>query len=125
MISGMALGWDTAWARAAMRMGVPLVCAIPFEGQERQWPEAAQQWYRTVLQFHAAEVVVAAYGGYTPQALHARNRWMMDHCDAVAALWDERPDGGTASCLRYAYAIGRPVENLWDEFLLTCVVPLR
>ena len=125
MISGMALGWDMVWAQAAIRMGVPLICAVPFEGQELRWPAETQRWYRTVLAFHAASVIVTAFGGYSPQTMHTRNRWMVDHCDAVAALWDGQPDGGTASCIRYALSVGRPIENLWEEYLLTCVVPLR
>src|SRR3546814_2405914 len=34
-ISGMALGWDTAWALAALDLGVPLTAAVPFSGQEK------------------------------------------------------------------------------------------
>lgn len=33
-ISGMALGWDIAFALAAIDLNIPLIAAIPFKGQE-------------------------------------------------------------------------------------------
>ena len=38
VISGMALGWDQAVARATADLGIPWVAAITFEGQESKWP---------------------------------------------------------------------------------------
>ena len=110
----MALGWDTAWAISALRLGVPLVAAVPFAGQESRWPPEARARYRALLAA-AAEVVVVSPGGYSAEKMQIRNRWMVDRCDALVALWDGGA-GGTAGCVAYARSVGRPVFNLWREF---------
>jgi hypothetical protein len=35
VITGMALGWDTACALAAIRLHIPFTAALPFEEQDR------------------------------------------------------------------------------------------
>ena len=49
VISGMALGWDQAWAIAAIRLGIPLICALPFEGQFSKWPQESQYWWGEIV----------------------------------------------------------------------------
>lgn len=114
VISGMALGWDTAVALAAIRVGIPFIAAIPFQGQQATWPLEAKQRYQMLLAA-AAEVVTVSRGGYTPQALHARNRWMVDRCNLLMTLWNGT-GGGTASCIAYAQQVKRPWINLWSEY---------
>ena len=116
VINGMALGWDTAWAAAAVYAGVPFIAAVPFLGQESRWPGPSQARYRALLA-KAAEVVVVCQGDYSAQAMQRRNEWMVDRCDEVVALWDGSA-GGTSNCVHYARRIGRPVENLWVEWIL-------
>src|SRR5262245_51039450 len=55
VISGMALGWDTAVALAATSLQIPLTCAI-IEGMEKRWPAADQRLYKNILKL-AADVV--------------------------------------------------------------------
>lgn len=114
VISGMALGWDMAWAEAAYRSGLPFVAAVPFEGQERLWPDSSKRQHADLLK-RAAQVVVVCPGGYDPQKMQTRNRWMVDHADGLVALWDGS-SGGTANCVKYAQRIGRPVVNLWSAY---------
>src|SRR5688572_6694991 len=117
VISGMALGWDIAIARAALRRGIPLVAAIPFTGQESKWRWVDQVKYREILQ-EATHVHVASPGGYAVEKMQIRNEWMVDNCDKLIALWDGS-DGGTANCIRYAQSLKRPesfIVNLWDEW---------
>jgi hypothetical protein len=47
--------------------------------------------------------------------MQIRNEWMVDHCTHVAALWDGSP-GGTGNCIRYVRKIGRPFDNLWQDW---------
>lgn len=110
-ISGMALGWDMAFAEAALLLGIPLVAAVPFAGQESKWPAASQARYRSILE-RAARVVTVCDGGYSPVKMTARNEWMVDTCDMVVALWNGSP-GGTGNCVAYARRQNRPVINLW------------
>jgi uncharacterized phage-like protein YoqJ len=115
VISGMALGWDQALAEAAARLSLPLIAAIPFVGQERLWPDESKKRYETLLQ-QATEKVVVCEGGYSPSKMQIRNRYMVEKCDVLLALWDGSP-GGTWNCVRYAEAISKPVVNLWDDWL--------
>lgn len=100
VISGMALGWDTYLARAAIRLGLPLMAAIPFNGQESRWPAESQHIYNRILD-QATEVVVVCGGGYSAEKLQRRNAWMVDRCDFLLCCWDGSP-GGTANCIAYA-----------------------
>lgn len=100
-ISGMALGADTWWARAALDAGVPLAAYIPFEAQPRYWDEQDQQVWRDLRASAAREVVCGTHPSV--RALHRRNDTMLRDADLVLALWDPRISrGGTASCVTKA-----------------------
>lgn len=49
LITGMALGIDTLFAKIAIEHNIPFIAAIPFKGQEIVWPEESQETYRMVL----------------------------------------------------------------------------
>lgn len=114
VITGMALGWDQAVARACVDLGVPFVAAVPFRGQEARWSADAQASYRRLLD-RAARVVVVSKGRYSPGAMERRNRWMLDRalgaCDGggaahVMALYDGDSPGGTRNALEYVFGEG-------------------
>src|SRR3546814_455543 len=113
-VSGMALGWDTAWALALIDQGIPLIAAVPFEGQESRWPKEDQERHRFIVR-QAAAVVVVCPGGYAAWKLQKRNEWMVDHADEMVALWDGSRSG-TGNCVAYANASGKPVVNLWPSW---------
>jgi uncharacterized phage-like protein YoqJ len=114
VISGMAIGWDMALAEAALEAGLPLIAAVPFQGQESRWPPDVRARYKGLLEA-AARVEVVCEGGYAAWKMQQRNIWMVDHGDRVLALWDGT-SGGTANCVRYAVKEGRSVVNLWREW---------
>jgi uncharacterized phage-like protein YoqJ len=114
VISGLALGWDTAIALAAIKLGIPLTAVVPFNGQDSRWPEESRERYRKILD-RAAEVVVVSPGGYAPHKMQVRNEWMVDRGDSITALWDGSP-GGTANCVGYAEKVGKPIVNLWPRW---------
>lgn len=115
VIVGMALGWDQAMASACVALGIPFIAAVPFPGQADQWPEAARhRWQSLLLQAEHVEYVEQTYGRETMQN---RNRWMVDRCDEVLALWDGTM-GGTYNCIRYAEKVGKPVTNTWWRWAL-------
>ncbi|MBR0876925.1 DUF1273 family protein [Bradyrhizobium liaoningense] len=115
VVSGMALGWDQAFAEAAIQLGIPFVAAVPFEGQDAAWPAPSRAHYGVLLS-RAARVVIVSEGGYSPLAMHRRNEWMVDYSHRVCALWDGS-NGGTASCLRYARKMMRTIDNVWQDFV--------
>ena len=118
-ISGMALGWDQAFAAAAVVLGIPFIAAIPFEGQERMWPNHSQIRYCRLLE-HAArvEIIVERKLPFNiAGAMQTRNEWMVDNSIKLAALWDGS-SGGTCNCIRYAEKTGVPYDNLWNRWAM-------
>lgn len=117
IISGMALGFDTALAFAARDLGIPYVAAVASPGQERLWPTKAQTRYHELLA--DAAKVVYVYPADSPlswpQRLHQRNIWMANKSDFVLALHNGSP-GGTANMLRYCDSIQRQTFNLWPQW---------
>ena len=116
-ITGMALGWDMAVATACVKLGIPFVAAIPFKGQEHLWPERSRELYHDLLA-KAEDRVIVCPGGYDAEKLQLRNQWMVDHSQAILALWNGSA-GGTCNCLRYAKKT-KPdawVEHVWDEWV--------
>ncbi len=113
VISGMALGWDTDWALAALSLDIPVIAAIPFFGQESAWPLASRVQFETITSL-CEEIVIVCEGSYAPWKMQKRNQWMVDHATHVVALWDGS-EGGTANCIRYA-ADRKPYWNLWWQW---------
>lgn len=115
VISGMALGWDTAIAEVAVRQGIDLIAAVPFQGQESQWPIASRNKYLYLLS-RARHAEIVTTKGYNSYAMQLRNEWIVNHCHQLVALW-HRGSGGTANCVDYAIRTNRPCWNVWDTFM--------
>ena len=113
VITGMALGWDQVVACAALRMGIPVIAAVPFPQQPDPWRPTQKLLYSHILE-RCAEVHMLA-DHYSAHNLQKRNEWMVDHSDRILALWDGKP-GGTANCVVYACNREVPVENCWDDW---------
>lgn len=111
MIVGMAQGWDWAVAYACIRRAIPYVAAVPCKGQEKRWPPEAQARYRNLLVCAHEVVILAPF--FTPAAMYARNRWMVDHSESVLALWNGDETGGTYQCYKYALQKKRHIVNCW------------
>jgi len=112
VITGMALGVDQWAAELCIKKKIKFIAAIPFNGQESVWPLHAQTKYSDILsKAHGAYVI--SPGAYSSQKMHARNEWMVDSSDVLAAVWDGTP-GGTGSCVEYAKTKGRKIH--WVQF---------
>lgn len=114
VISGMALGWDMAWAEAALELGVPLIAAVPFVEQPSRWPSESQDRYFEICSM-ATQIATVCPPGFSPRKMQLRNEWMVDRCDVLVALWDGSM-GGTGNCLRYARRKRCETINLWDAW---------
>lgn len=110
VISGMALGIDQWAAAVAYKLHIPFIAAIPFEGQEKAWPEESQKAFR-LLRRLACEEVIVSEGGYSASKMQVRNEWMVDHCDLLIAVWDGT-EGGTGNCVKYAESIDRKIYRI-------------
>lgn len=118
VLSGMALGWDTAIAEAALLLDIPLVCIVPFPQQPSRWPlEAICRW-RGILR-RARETIIVSKE-YSPRAFQARNEVLVDRADILLALWNGT-SGGTGNCLQYAWRkplSERPeIVNCWESWV--------
>jgi uncharacterized phage-like protein YoqJ len=107
VISGLAIGFDTLLADVSLKLKIPLLCAVPFIGQEKIWPMYAQIKYHNILK-QAAEVKIVSEGGYSASKMQIRNCWMTNHCDKLLACFDGS-NGGTANCVAYAKSIKREI----------------
>lgn len=110
VISGMALGADTIWAKVSIGLGIPLIAAVPFKGQESMWPIHSQTVYHQILA-KAKEVIHVCDPGYAAWKMQKRNEWMVDHCNLLIAVWDGT-NGGTANCVRYAVSKNKTMERI-------------
>lgn len=107
LISGMALGVDTIVALLAIELDLELIAAIPFNGQEKIWPQKSKDLYNQILQYKKINKVIVCDGGYEPYKMQVRNKWMVDNCDKLIAVYDGTK-GGTANCFNYAIKINKP-----------------
>jgi len=114
VISGMALGWDTALAIASIRLGIKTHAYVPCEGQDSKWPAEHRVRYKKILGKCASRLIVSLKG-YAPWVMTRRNEVMVDDADLVLALWDGS-SGGTGHCVGYARKVGVPVVNLWETW---------
>ncbi len=101
VISGMALGVDQWAANIAVKLNIPFIAAVPFLGQEGKWPNESQKIYKKLMEL-AGEVVVVSEGGFAANKMQIRNKWMVDHCDVLIAVYNGDETGGTANCVKYA-----------------------
>ena len=115
VISGMALGWDTAVARAALYLKLPLTAAVPCDGQEALWSDKDKSRYYGLIAL-ADNIITVNPGPYAAWKMHARNNWMVNNADKVVALWSGDDFGGTFKTIKYAVSKGKPVDNLWNEW---------
>ena len=114
IISGVALGWDTALALAAIENKIPLTCAIPFKGQESRWTKESKDIYFQIL--NDAEKIIHICGeGYSARKMQIRNEWMVDNAHIVLAMWDGTT-GGTYNCITYAEKKRKRIINLYNRF---------
>ena len=101
MISGMALGIDTLWAKLAIENNIPLLAAVPFEEQDCKWVKSSRELYRSILANPLTRKVVVCGSGYAAWKMQKRNEYMVDTCDLLIAVFDGT-SGGTGNCVKYA-----------------------
>jgi uncharacterized phage-like protein YoqJ len=116
VITGMALGWDTAVATACVDLRLPFLAAVPFIGQESKWSGAAKVRYYDLCN-RATDVEIVCEGPYMPWKMMRRNKWMVDRCDLLLALHNGDTFGGTFECVMYARRREIQVHNAWEGWI--------
>lgn len=108
IISGMALGIDTIWAILALKNGIKLTAALPCLQQESKWSESSRKLYHRIINDPLCTKHYVSEEIFTPYCMQERNKWMVDNCDLLIAVWDGTP-GGTSHCFKYATKEGRDI----------------
>jgi uncharacterized phage-like protein YoqJ len=110
-ISGMAMGVDTICAEIVLELkerynGVTLEAAVPHKEQSYLWPQRYRDRYRELLE--KCDSVYLACEEFGDDCMERRNRYMVDKCDLVLAVWSGRA-GGMGDTVKYAQEKNRPI----------------
>lgn len=119
VISGMAQGVDTIAALAVLELieegyNIKLICAIPCRGQERYWSNKDQYFYNYILSSVDKNDINYISQNYNNSAMQKRNKWMVDNCDDIIAIWDGTT-GGTYNCIKYAKKVGKQIYHIYPS----------
>ena len=116
-MSGMALGFDMAFAEAVVRLkskGVPvrLIAMVPFKSQSSIWRAGSRVYYDWLLKW--ADEIDVRYPNPTNKAeaaeyLNKRNFDMIDVSHGVIAYYNGQKKGGTYNCMTAARKFEVPV----------------
>lgn len=117
IISGFANGFDQALAEAAIILGIPLIAALPFIGQEVKWPPEGQARFNSLLSY-AYQSHFVCEDGYAAWKFIRRDEWIVNNSSLLMALYDEKETkSGTGQTVSYAYEKKVAVLNIWPEWL--------
>lgn len=108
LISGMALGIDTLWAKLAHQNELPLIAAIPCLNQNKMWKQLSKDLYKGLLEHPLTTQHLVTNTEYNHNCMQLRNEWMVNNCDVLIAVWDRTP-GGTGNCVNYAVNQGKTI----------------
>ena len=102
--SGMSMGIDLICAEIVLELkeryaDITLEAAIPNGEQDLLWPLKYRERYREVLRRCDHIYVVSEESA--DDCFERRNRYMVDKCDLVLAVWDGNP-GGAEDKIAYA-----------------------
>lgn len=103
-LSGMALGFDMAAAEAviSLRQELPslrLICVIPFEGQQRGFPQQERERFERIVA--SADEAVTLLPKYQTNAFLLRNDFLVENSSLLVAYFTGE-SGGTAYTVKKA-----------------------
>lgn len=120
-ISGMALGVDTVFANAILKIktqftGVRLIAAVPCIEQDKLWRDSDKTTYKNILSL-SDEVVYVSKESYTKGCMNARNQYMIDRCNVLLAVWNGDKTGGTADAVKRAERADKEIVRIDPRFI--------
>lgn len=121
-ISGMALGVDTIFAKAVLKMrmeapeSIRLIAAVPCIEQDKLWRGNDKTTYKNILSL-SDEVVHVSKEPYTKGCMNARNQYMIDRCNVLLAVWNGDKIGGTADAVKRAERAGKEIVRIDPRFI--------
>lgn len=112
LLTGMAIGADQWSAESALVLGIPVVAAIPFKGQESRWSSSQQEHYHHLLS-QCSETHILFDGPYSPHMFLMRNQWLVDHANLALVVWGGAQSGGTWDAVKRIRKAGLPHVVTW------------
>lgn len=99
-INGMAAGVDQLFALTAKEKGINLMNVYAFK----------KDYFNRMEEFlnESADVIFYA-DSYAARNYILRDKYMVDNCDVLLAVWDGIENGGTWQTIKYAESIGKKV----------------
>jgi DNA processing protein len=107
VVSGMALGIDSAAHSGALDAGAPTVAVLP-SGLDRPYPSSSRGLYRRILSGGVAVSELPPGAGVWRWMFPARNR-IIAGLSAMTVLVEARPGSGSLITVARARELGRPV----------------
>lgn len=109
LLSGGARGvdlWAADWALDCHGHAVPFQFVLPALGHADRW--SREEWVDfDRLHRRARPETVIVCEKLDGAAYLARNRYLVDHCNLLVAVYDGVSKGGTAYTVEYARRVGR------------------
>lgn len=106
--SGMARGTDQIFARVIEELNIPLICCYPYKRTSFHPVEQEINNKAKDVRFISDE--------YSKKSFWIRDKYMVDNCDVLFAVFDGEKVGGTWITVNYAEKIGKPVFYFdWEE----------
>ena len=100
-----------------------LICAIPFREHAERWSFDWKLRYHELLK--GADKIVQVCDTYQRGCFHIRNRYLVDNCDLLIAIYNGEDKGGTAYTVNYAKQQGKEIVILNPNTLKREVIPAR
>lgn len=107
--SGMAQGADQIFAEVAEELNIPLHCCYPYKRDKFHPAE------ENIMK--KADSVRFISDDYSKKCYWVRDKFLVDNCDVLLAVWDGKKTGGTWLTIEYAQRIGKPVIYYPQELL--------
>lgn len=112
-LCGMALGFDMTAAESVIRLKdkyrVKLTAVLPCRNQSDVYSEAGKSRYKRIL--GCCDEVIVLSEEYYSGCMHARDRYMVENCDAVVCFLRKK-GGGTYYTVNYTKKLNIPLIEL-------------
>lgn len=114
---GVVLGEIITALKVSKRLKLTLICVIPYREHAMNWEDVWHLRYRYLL--YDADRIIQVCNTFQSSCYQKQSRYVVDECDALLAVCDEREKGRTAYAVEYARKHGKPVEiiNPYDTIV--------
>ena len=114
-ITCLARGADQAFADAVLRLDGELRVVVPAEDYFASISDPASRERCEGYLSVARETILMDFEESGRQAYLAASRYLVDHCDALIAVWDGSAGSGTAEAVAYARDRKRSITVVWPD----------